>query len=81
MSPLSNQAAQADSRFDAAPDACMIPEISLNNNATLPTGTTPHFAFDNSIARELEGFYALWTPASSPAPAEQTVSYRTFCGT
>jgi uncharacterized protein YdiU (UPF0061 family) len=32
-------------------------------------GDPPHFEFDNSFARELEGFYVPWQPAVPPAPA------------
>ena len=34
-----------------------------------PAVVPPAFAFDNSYARDLEGFYVPWQPSASPAPA------------
>jgi serine/tyrosine/threonine adenylyltransferase len=49
-----------------------LPENPLNNPlATEPIAandTAPHFAFDNSYARELEGAYVQWPPSPVPAP-------------
>jgi serine/tyrosine/threonine adenylyltransferase len=48
------------------------PESPLNDHvATQPIAaddTAPHFAFDNSYARELEGAYVRWSPSPVPAP-------------
>jgi uncharacterized protein YdiU (UPF0061 family) len=34
----------------------------------MPSTATPSFHFDNSYARDLQGFYVPWKPAQAPAP-------------
>jgi uncharacterized protein YdiU (UPF0061 family) len=36
--------------------------------ASMPSLATPSFRFDNSYARDLQGFYVPWKPAQVPAP-------------
>lgn len=38
------------------------------DESTPSTAETPRIHFDNSYARELEGFYVPWQPAKAPAP-------------
>ncbi len=41
---------------------------AVNRSPEGRDGALPRMAFDNSYARELEGLYARWKPAGSPAP-------------